>query len=85
MVTVADSALFEDCATGRRYPVAMEAGYLELERVYLEQRTQPGAPLLVIIRAGVEKRPSMEGEGEIDTIVVEGFEAAFPGKNCGHD
>ncbi len=79
---MADAALFEDCATGRRYPVAMEAGYLELERAYLEQRSEPGAPLLVIIRAGVEKRPPMEGDGEIDTIVVEGFEAAFPGEHC---
>jgi uncharacterized lipoprotein NlpE involved in copper resistance len=79
---MADAALFEDCDSGRRYPVAMEAGYLELERYYLEQRTQPGAPLLVIIRAGVEKRSPMEGDGEIDTIVVEGFEAAFPGEHC---
>ena len=79
---MADAALFEDCSSGRRYPVAMEAGYLELERAYLEQRTQPGAPLLVLIRARVEKRPPMEGDGELDTIVVEGFEAAFPGEHC---
>lgn len=80
---MADAALFEDCADGSRYPVAMEAGYLELERAYLEQRTEPGAPLLVLIRAGVEKRPPMEGDGEINTLIVEGFEAAFPGQDCG--
>jgi len=81
-VYMADAAVFEGCSSGRRYPVAMEAGYLELERAYLEQRTQPGEPLLVIIRARVEKRPPMEGDGELDTIVVEGFEAAFPGELC---
>lgn len=80
---MADAALFEDCSNGRRYPVAMEAGYLELERAYLAQRTRHGEPLLVIIRAGVEKRPPMEGDAEIDTIVVERFEAAFPGEDCG--
>ena len=79
---MADAALFEDCSSGRRYPVAMEAGYLELERAYLEQQAQPGEPLLVIILAGVEKRPPMEGDAEIDTIVVERFEAAFPGEHC---
>ncbi len=31
---------------------------------------------------GLEKRPPMESDGEIDTIVVEGFEAAFPGEHC---
>ncbi len=82
---MADAAVFVDCASGRRYPVAMEAGYLELERAYLEQRTQPGAPLLVLIRAGVEKRPPMEGEGEIDTLIIEGFEAAFPDQDCRGD
>jgi len=80
---MADAALFEDCSTGRRYPVAMEGGYLELERAYLEQRTEPGAPLLVLIRARSEKRPPMEGDGEIDTIVVEEFNVAFPGEDCG--
>lgn len=80
---MADAAHFEDCADGSRYPVAMEAGYLELERAYLEQRTEPGAPLLVLIRADVEKRPPMEGDGEINTLIVEGFEAAFPGQGCG--
>jgi len=80
---MADATLFEDCASGLRYPVAMEGGYLELERAYLEQRTEPGAPLLVLIRAGVEKRPPMEGDGEINTLIVEEFETAFPGEDCG--
>lgn len=82
---MADAALFEDCSSGRRYPVAMEVGYLELERAYLEQRTEPGAPLLVLIRAGIEQRPPMEGDGEIDTLIVEAFEEAFPGEDCGGD
>ncbi len=49
---MADAALFEDCASGQRYPVAMEADYISVERVYLEARSEPGAPLLVVIRVG---------------------------------
>jgi copper homeostasis protein (lipoprotein) len=79
---MADAAVFEDCVSGRRYPVAMEADYISVERAYLEGRSEPGAPLLVLIRARVEQRPPMEGDGEIDTVVVEGFEAAFPGDGC---
>ena len=79
---MADAALFEDCVSGRRYPVAMEADYISVERAYLEARSEPGAPLLVVIRASIERRPAMEGDGEIDAIVVEGFEAAFPGEGC---
>jgi uncharacterized lipoprotein NlpE involved in copper resistance len=79
---MADAAIFEDCVSGRRYPVAMEADYISVERAYLEARSEPGAPLLVVIRAGIERRPPMEGDGEIDVIVVERFEAAFPGGHC---
>ena len=80
---MADAALFEDCVSGHRSPVAMEAGYLELERAYLELRREPGAPLLVTIQGSIEPRPPMEGDGEIDTVVVKRFEAAFPGEDCG--
>ena len=79
---MANAALFEDCVSAHRYPVAMEAGYIELERAYLEQRTEPGAPLLVTFEGRIEPRPPMEGDGVIDTIVVERFEAAFPGEDC---
>ena len=79
---MADAALFEDCVSGNRYPVAMEAGYLELERAYLEQRREPGAPLLVTIQGVIEPRPPMEGDGEIATVVVKRFIAAFPGADC---
>jgi len=79
---MADAALFEDCVSGHRYPVAMEAGYIDLERAYLEQRTAPGAPLLVTFHGRVEPRPPMEGDGEIDTMVIDRFEAVHPGEDC---
>lgn len=35
----ADAATFEDCATGARYPVAMEGGYLDVERAMGARRS----------------------------------------------
>lgn len=79
---MADAALFEDCVDGRRYPVAMEAGYVELERAYLGARTEPGAPLLVIFEGRLEPRPPMEGDGMVEMIVIDRFQSAHPGEEC---
>ena len=79
---MADAAFFEDCVSGHRYPVAMEAGYIELERAYLEHRAAPGSPLLVRFHGSIEPRPPMEGDGEIDTMVIDRFEAVYPGEDC---
>jgi len=80
---LADAALFEDCSSGRRYPVVMEADYISAERVYLEARSEPGAPLLVSFVGHLEPRPPMEGEGVVETIVIDRFETAHPGEDCG--
>ena len=82
---MADAARFENCLDGRMYPVAMEGAYIELERAYLEHRAEPGAPLLVTIKGSIQPRTPMEGDGTIDMVVVESFEAAFPGEDCGGD
>lgn len=79
---MADAALFEDCASGRRYPVSMEGDYLSAERAYLESRAEPGAPLLVSFSGHLVKRPPMEGDGTIDMIVVDQFDTALPGEEC---
>ena len=42
---LADAANFTECLTGARYPVAMEADNLALERAYLARaRTSPARP-----------------------------------------
>jgi len=79
---MADAAIFEDCATGRAHPVAMEGGYLDAERAYLADRPEPGAPLLVTFDGRIEPRPPMEGHGLIDTIVIDRFGATHPGEDC---
>ncbi|MDO9162597.1 MAG: YbaY family lipoprotein, partial [Methylococcaceae bacterium] len=44
---MADAATFTDCASGKRWPVAMLGDYLAMERNYLQARSAPAAPLLV--------------------------------------
>ncbi len=84
-VYMADAAVFEDCASGRRSPVAMEADYLAAERAYLEARSEPGAPVLVTFEGRLETRPPMEGDGVVKMIVIDRFDAAHPDEDCGKD
>lgn len=80
---MADAASLRLCATGQRLPVAMEAGYLALERAYLAARPadRPGQPLLVSLEGRITQRPSMEqGQPPRRTLVVESFSALTPGR-----
>jgi copper homeostasis protein (lipoprotein) len=49
---MADAASFEECLTGRRFPVAQEADNVALERAYREAATTPGDAILVSLEAG---------------------------------
>lgn len=66
----ADAAVFRECLTGQRWPVAMEGEYLQLERAYLERHREFGEELLVSLVGRVELRPPMEGDGVQSTLVV---------------
>lgn len=81
MTYLADAASFEECLTGRRYPIATEGDYPALERAYLDARAGPGAPLLVHVEGGLAERPSMEGADRTH-LVVERFIKAAPGDRC---
>lgn len=79
----ADAATFEECFTGRRYPVAMEGDYVALERAYtsLPNRT-PGAPVMASFEGEITERPPMEGPGTVPTVVVRRFVGLWPGQTC---
>lgn len=67
---MADAASFSECLSGRSYPVAMEGGYLALERAYLEADLPPAAPLYTTIEGGILERPSMEGPPRRHVVVA---------------
>jgi copper homeostasis protein (lipoprotein) len=81
--TMADATRFEDCLTGRSYPVAMEGDYIQLERAY-QQAVKPerGAPLMARFEGDITRRPAMEGRGLVLTVVVRRFIGVWPGQRC---
>jgi uncharacterized lipoprotein NlpE involved in copper resistance len=72
-----------ECLTGRRFPVAMEADNVALERAYQSARGAPGAPLLVSLSGQFAERPRLEGSGTQGMIVPIKFDRAWPGEDCG--
>lgn len=78
---LADLATFTDCASGMRWPVAMTADYLAMERNYLQSRNASGSPLLVIFTGRIEVRPAMEGPLR-EQMVVDRFGSSQPGATC---
>jgi len=80
---MADAARFEDCLTGRSYPVAMEGDYIQLERAYQEAaKPEPGAPLMASFEGDITRRPGMEGDALIPTVVVRRFIGVWPSQRC---
>lgn len=78
-VYFADAAMFRDCRTGLSYPVAMEGAYIDLERAYTSQRTEPMEELQVTVRGRLLPRPSMEGDQDRIHLIVDRFERFEPG------
>ncbi len=79
---MADAASFEECTTGRRLPVAMEGGYLDLERAYLAAKGEPGRPVMALVEGAIALRPPMEGPSPVPTLVVGKFLRLEPGSTC---
>lgn len=78
----ADAARFEECLTGRSYPVAMEGAYLEAERAYTRlEGVAPGDPVLAVLEGRLAPRPSMEGPARTH-LVVERFSRFEPDRSC---
>lgn len=81
MIYFADAALITECLSGQRYPIAMEADYLALERAYLAAEIEPAAPLIAHIDAEISMRPQMEGPDRM-TVTVETFHHVTPDADC---
>jgi uncharacterized lipoprotein YbaY/heat shock protein HslJ len=81
---MADAADFAECTTGRRLPVAMEGGYIDLERAYvaLPKEGPPPVAVMALVEGRIAMRPPMEGPGPVPTLVVERFLRLAPGEAC---
>jgi copper homeostasis protein (lipoprotein) len=79
---MADAALFRDCRSGKAFPVAMEAKYIDLERAYLESRVEAGSEVMVRLRGRYLERPPMEG-GQMEVqLIVDEVKEVLPGEVC---
>jgi copper homeostasis protein (lipoprotein) len=78
----ADAANFTDCSSDKRYPVAMEGEYINLEKAYLELDKNPGEKILVEIVGHIDQRKKMEGEGKAEFLVVKRVLKILPDEKC---
>lgn len=79
---MADAAVFADCATGQRWPVATERDNASLERAYLDAKPAPGVPLLVTVEGRLASRPKVDHPGEEPHLIVERFVRTWPDETC---
>ena len=80
---MADAAIFEVCTTGETVPVAMEGDFLAAQKAYGEARSEPGAPLLMVVDGTLAVRPVMEGPDRL-SLVIDRFVSVKPGATCAH-
>jgi heat shock protein HslJ/uncharacterized lipoprotein NlpE involved in copper resistance len=79
---MADAAVLDECFTGRRFPVSLEAGHVELERAYLQQRRAPGEPILASVTGRFVQGSPEPGAPPRERLVVERFDRLLPGESC---
>jgi heat shock protein HslJ/uncharacterized lipoprotein NlpE involved in copper resistance len=79
---MADAAVFDECLTERRLPVAFVADNLALERAYLAllqaEGLEPGTPVLAQLDGRIAMLPPMEGDGlqpQLEPLRVIGLQA----------
>jgi copper homeostasis protein (lipoprotein) len=78
----ADAAAFSECLTGRSMPVAMEGGYIDLERAYMGAKVDPPAAVMALVEGRIVQRMPMEGPGPVPTLIVDRFLRLAPGEEC---
>jgi copper homeostasis protein (lipoprotein) len=79
----ADAAIFNECLTGKRFPVRLERNHVALERAYLAARRAPGEPLLVTFDGRFVVAAAEPGAPVREQVVVERFDRVGPGATCG--
>lgn len=79
---MADAAMFQECRTGQRFPVAMEAAFPQLQHAYSNNAVSPGAMTRLSVWATVEPRPKMDGAGTEPTMIVQRLDQISADQDC---
>lgn len=79
----AGTASFEECLTGRRYPVATQGDFAALQRAYRESPAgAAGEPILASFDGGIASRPATDGAAPVPTVFVRRFVGLWPDQSC---
>ncbi|WP_223670325.1 hypothetical protein [Kangiella shandongensis] len=65
----ADAALFTDCATNTKYPVAQEAIAAELKSTYLALREKPAQKMLIAVKGEFDERSSPDTDEDLTMLI----------------
>lgn len=76
---MADAAIFTDCATGKRMPVANNA---QLERDYLAARAENGQSVLLTLEAHFTLEANPDTGEKVKTLMADKDAKFIPGKAC---
>ena len=76
---MADAAIFTDCATGKRMPVANTA---QLERDYLAARAENGQSVLLTLEAHFTLESNPDTGEKVKTLMADKDAKFIPGKAC---
>ena len=79
---MADAAVFRECRTQIKMPVAPSAETAALERAYLGVRKVPGEELLVSLNGQIVMQPGADGGAERPTLIVEHLTKVWSGASC---
>lgn len=80
---MADAAMFRDCATGLRFPVAQTGDYLRTEREYTARSQGVGDPVHVRLRGHIDLMPSAEeSQGLVPTLVIDSLLGFDDNQTC---
>jgi len=78
----AGAALFEDCVTRRKVPVADAGGYAELERAYRRLRPSPGQALMARVNGTLKRLPPTADGRQVTTLSVDNVRGFLPQTAC---
>ena len=81
---LADAASFQECLSGRRWPVLIAGAHRELERAYLAQG-QGGRWVLATLEGRFAMHEPEPGLPPREAIVIERFDRLWPGETCAAD
>jgi uncharacterized lipoprotein NlpE involved in copper resistance len=79
---MADAPVFEECVTGKKFPVLPVGGGRALESAYLAAKHAPGKPLLVRLQGQLVERAPEPGQPVREHLIVDRTEAVGPGATC---